>query len=208
MGKPENIELLQALAVTAEVMGAEFSDGAAMAIASDLSQYPLPSVLLALRRVRLECKGRMSLADIISRIDDGRPGPDEAWAMIPVDERGSCVWTMEMAQAWGIAYPLIVDGDRIGARMAFRDAYTRIVAASRAHLRKVQWMPSLGRDHRGREAALAEAVEKGRLTHEHAQSLLPSNANNVLSLPAPDAVPMPDHVRQKLEDFRRRKVAL
>jgi hypothetical protein len=208
MGKPENIELLQALAVTAEVMGAEFSEGAAIAIASDLSQYPLPAVLLALRRVRLECKGRMSLADIISRIDDGRPGADEAWAMIPVDERGSCVWTMEMAEAWGIAYPLIVEGDRIGARMAFRDAYTRIVADSRAHLRKVQWMPSLGRDQRGREEALAEAVEKGRLSQTHAQSLLPSGADNVRLLPAPDAVPMPEHVRKKLADFRSKKVAI
>lgn len=114
-------------------------------------------------------------ASIIALIDamrpDGRPGADEAWAMIPMDEAGSVVWTQEMAEAYGIACHLL--DDRIAARMAFKEAYIRIVDANKRNGIQPTWSPSLGHDKAGRDAALAEAVRLGRLSADHAIGLLP-----------------------------------
>lgn len=165
--------LLQAIAVTAELTGTELSKSAARVMAEDLAQYPEPQVLGALTKCRRELRGRMTIADVISRIDDGRPGPEEAWAMIPHDESGSVVWTNEMAEAFGIAYRQIECGDTIQARMAFIEAYKARCQQSRDSRIPVKWVPSLGHDKAGREAVLLEAAEKGRLSLTHAQSLLP-----------------------------------
>ncbi len=43
--------------------------------------------------------------------NDGRPGPEEAWALVPKDEETSVVMTEEMAAAAGAARPLIEGGD-------------------------------------------------------------------------------------------------
>lgn len=200
MGKPERIELLQALAVTAELTGTQLSDGAARVMAEDLSAYPVQQVLGALTRCRRELKGRLTVAAVIERLDDGRPGPDEAWAMIPHDQAASVVWTTEMAEAFGIAHGLIAHGDMIAARMAFREAYARIVTAARAERRQVQWCPSLGHDPRGRQSVVDEAVRKGRLTAEHGARLLPSpdRPSNVVLLESKQS-PVPEYVREQVK---------
>lgn len=168
----DRVALLEAIAVTAELTGAELSEPAARMMATDLAQYPLEAVLSALTRCRRELKTRLTLAAVLERIDDGRPDGDEAWAMIPQDEAGSCVWTAEMAAAWGVAAPLI-ETDRVGARMAFKDAYTRLVNQARADRTLVHWVPSLGHDVSGRERVIEEAVRLGRIGAAHAQKLLP-----------------------------------
>lgn len=169
-------ELLQAIAVTAELTGTQLSESAARVMCADLSGYPEAQVMGALVRCRKELKGRMTVADVISRLDDGRPGPEEAWAMLPRDESASVVWTDEMAQAFGVAVPLLED-DPIQARMAFLEAYRGKVQAARDAGWPVKWTPSLGHDSRGREAVILEAVQKGRLSAPHAQKLLPHNAS-------------------------------
>ena len=94
--------------------------------------------------------------------------------MIPQDEAGSTVWTDEMAAACGVARHLLAEGDRIGARMAFKEAYSRLVAQARDDGKPVRWSPSLGHDPGGREAVLQEAVRLGRLSIAHAAvELLP-----------------------------------
>lgn len=170
---PASETLLKAIAVTAELTGTELSKNAARVMAEDLTQYPEAQVLAALTKCRRELRGRMSIADVVSRIDDGRPGPEVAWAMIPHDESGSVVWTDEMAGAFGIANRLIESGDTIQARMAFIEAYKRLCQESRDKRVPVKWGPSLGHDPAGRESVLLEAAEKGRLSVTHAQSLLP-----------------------------------
>jgi hypothetical protein len=167
-------ELLKAIAVTAELTGTEISADAARMFAEDLSQFPEEQVLKALSRCRRELKTRMSLADVLSRIDDGRPGAEEAWSMIPKDESGSVVWTDEMAQAYGVAYRLM--DDHVQARMAFIETYRDRCAKARDASIPVKWMPSLGHDPMGRESVLMEAVEKGRLTAQHVAGLLPYRA--------------------------------
>lgn len=169
--------LLEAIAVTAELCGKVFSPGAARQFAADLSPYPESQVFGALERCRREVKGILSLADVISRLDDGRPGADEAWAMMPRDESQSVVWTDEMAVAWGIARPLIEAGEPVAARVAFRDCYNRVVTLARCERRPAQWRLSPGSDPNGRTQAIADALEKGRLSKRHAMELLPVVSN-------------------------------
>lgn len=119
---------------------------------------------------------------IVSAIEanepDGRVGAEEAWATYPHDEALSSVITNEMADAMQIAQPLLNDGDKIGARMAFKEAYNRIVAQNKLNGITPKWFASLGHSKEGREIALKDAVAKGRLTQDHATSLLPSPIPN------------------------------
>ena len=172
--------LLEAVAVTAELCGRTFSEGAARVFVADLSGFPEHAVIKALAKCRREVRGVMTVQDVVSRIDDGRPGPEEAWALMPFDESQSVVWSDEMARAFGVAGPLLAQGYKIAARMAFKEAYSRMVAEARDAGRKVSWTPSLGHDERGRAAALQVAAEAGRIGHDHAAALAPE-------LPAPSA---------------------
>lgn len=171
--------LLQAIAVTAELTGTEMSEPAAAVLADDLSRFPEAQVLGALTRCRRELKGRLTIADVVDRLDDGRPGAEEAWAMIPHDEEGSVVWSAEMQRAFGVANPLLIEGDTIAARMAFLEAYRGQVRLARDRAEPVCWQPSLGRDRWGREAALRDAIDKGRMLPAHALALLPEMAESV-----------------------------
>ncbi|WP_129112125.1 hypothetical protein [Burkholderia pseudomallei] len=170
--------VLEAIAVTAELCGKVFSPAAARQFAADLSPYPETQVLGALARCRREVKGILTLADVIARLDDGRPSADEAWAMMPRDETQSVVWTDEMAVAWGLASPLLSAGDQIAARVAFRDCYNRVVTLARCERREAQWRLSPGRDAAGRAQAIQDAIAKGRLSQRQGAQLLPAVAND------------------------------
>lgn len=116
-------------------------------------------------------------ADVLAQIQraeasDGRPGADEAWAMMPRSEAETVVWTEEMAEAMNAARPLLAEGDQVAARMAFREAYNRLVSAARLAHRAVQWVPSLGYDASGRVHVLVAAVQANRLSLGHVQQLL------------------------------------
>lgn len=165
--------ILQAVAVTAELCGRTFSPEAAAVFVSDLDGFSEPALLAALKRCRREVRGALTVQDVISRIDDARPGPDEAWAMVPKDEATTVVWTDEMREAFGVASMLLQD-DAIGARMAFRETYNRLVSDARANGLPTKWSASLGHDSRARDAVLLEAVTKGRLSLGHAKEVAPS----------------------------------
>lgn len=168
-------KLLENLAATAELMGQQISPTALAIMAKDLSVYPQSVVIEALGMLRRESKFKMTLAAVIEKVEqlqpDGRPGADEAWAMIPKNEQTSAVMTEEMAEAMGIAQPLLNDGDKIAARMAFKEAYARIVGANKTAGIKPKWFPSLGADKTGRDLVIAEAVRLGRLDVNHAIGL-------------------------------------
>lgn len=143
-----------------------------------LGCYEFADVEQAFGQYLKSAEGRFSPkpASIISIIDamrpDGRPGADEAWAMIPMSEYASAVMTQEMAEALHIAQPLLDAGDKIAARMSFREAYNRIVDANKRNGVKPSWFPSLGQDKEGRDSVLAEAVRLGRIGAEHAIGLV------------------------------------
>lgn len=131
-------------------------------------------------------------ADILAQIesaaaDDGRPGVEEAWAMAfrATDEAATIVWTDEMSEAFGVARPLLLAGDEVAARMAFKESYQRLVDEARAERVQVKWSATLGHDTTGRNAALLPHVQAGRIDG----ALLieaPKGLDDVLALPAPD----------------------
>lgn len=168
------VDLIQALAATAELCGTNLSEAAAKMLLSDLSDYDERAVLVALSKCRRELKGRLTLAEIVSRIDDGRPGAEEAWAVLPFDESTSVVWTEEMSKAFWIAHPLIEEGEKVSARMAFKEAYVRLVAEAREQRVPAAWTVSLGHDKDGRKPVLLAAVERGRLNRTQARRLIPN----------------------------------
>lgn len=164
-------DLVKAVMVTAELYGHAFTSETAKVFMADLSAYPPPAVIAALARCRKEVPRFPTISQVIERIDDGRPGPEEAWAMIPFDEGSSVVWCAEMAEAHGIARKLLPD--KIAARLAFKEAYTKLLAEARAKGVPAKWTPSLGVDKTGQAAAIEEAFRKGRITADQAQALLP-----------------------------------
>jgi hypothetical protein len=123
-------------------------------------------------------------ANIVEAIEknepDGRLGAEEAWAVYPHDEASSAVITNEMAEAMQSAQELLSYGDRIGARMAFKEAYNRIVERNKLNGISPRWFASLGHSKEGREMALKDAVIKGRISQDHATSLLPSQIPNTV----------------------------
>lgn len=165
--------LIKAIAVTSELCGRTFSEAAAAVFMSDLAAYPEHQVMKALTRCRKEVRGILTLQDVVSRIEDGRPGVEEAWAMLPYSEDTSAVWTTEMSQAFGVAVRLIDAGAMVEARMAFKETYLRLVTQARDAGIPVEWHVTLGHDVRGRESVLIAAVDAGRLSYEHAKQFIP-----------------------------------
>jgi hypothetical protein len=110
---------------------------------------------------------------------DGRPDENEAWAKsLPSrDQSESVVWTSEMSEAFEICRPVLDSGDEIGARMAFKDAYTRLVAASRAAGSPVMWYVSEGWDKRRKAAVIGSATRAGLLPAPPAHLMLESNSD-------------------------------
>ena len=175
--------LIEAVAATSELCGKVYTQAAVMLFLQDLDGFDEPAVLAALTRCRKELDGKpFNIAAVISRIDDGRPGIEAAWAMLPHDEETSTVWTDEMAQAWGIAEPLLQDGDRVAARMAFKEAYAKLVVDARDRKERPNWSISFGHDKSGRQTALLDAVRHNRLTLDHALSLSAPDAKEGLLL--------------------------
>jgi hypothetical protein len=165
--------LVESILLTSEICGQLLSPAAARILAGDLADFDEGAILGALARCRIEVHGRLKVTDIIVRIADGRPETEEAWHMLPMDEMTSTVWTEEMAQAWGLASPLLEAGDVAAARATFGEGYVKAVQQARIRREPLRWMPSLGSDVRGREAVVLDAVRKGRLTMTQASALLP-----------------------------------
>lgn len=91
---------------------------------------------------------------------------DEAWAIVidSMDEYSTVVMTKEIAEARGIAYDVYANGDKIGARMAFKDAYNRIIATATPPT----WFVSRGFDKSRVQSAVQKAIQLGRLTEQDA----------------------------------------
>ena len=165
-------DLIKAVLVTVELMGGEISEDAARVFCDDLSEYPEEQVLPALARCRKECRGRLMLVDVVNRLEDGHPGPEEAWALCPKGEDDTIVWTNEIAAAHGVARHL--EGDKVAARMAFKEAYTRQLTDARANRVQAKWIVSLGHNKEERTAPLLEAFNKNRLSHDYVKRMLPN----------------------------------
>lgn len=190
MIETEHAEFMRLLAATMAAYGKPLPEAAmSRAWLVELAPYPLRVVAAAMRVYRDE-NGEFAPvpAGIAMRCKllDGRPGAEEAWAISlgSRDESDTVVWTAECAEAFACASPILALGDEVGARMAFREAYLRLVAQARAEGRPVNWSASLGWDQGRRVAVLGRAATAGLLPAPAAQALLPAPAD---STPADDA---------------------
>ena len=172
------------LAEVSATYGRPSSEGQVSMFFGVLSDYSFSEVRCAmLEHMRDPDKGRfMPLpADLIARmsgglVNDGRPGDEEAWAISrkAMDELDTVVWTEEMRQAFGICRPVLEAGDEIGARMAFKQSYARMVSEARARRELAVWSCSLGDDKERRMIAIERAVKEGKISQFSAAGLLPA----------------------------------
>ena len=175
----EKEQVLRTLVATAEVMGGEMKPTTALVMAQDLDEYPFHEVMTALNRVRKEATGKLTLKAIIDMLSPGRDwlSANEAWslALPAADERNTVVWTREARDAFNIALPLLEEGDKIGARMAFIAAYERSVSIAKAAGGAPNVEVSEGWDKQLRAVAVDQAVNRGLLP--------PTRKEEALALP-------------------------
>lgn len=170
-----------------------------------VSRYPMHLVEKAIQAHLIDpdagkFKTMIQPAHIVAQIEgaaaqDGRPEADEAWsiAMQADDEAVTVVWTDEIAAALTVARPVLARGDEVGARMAFKAAYGRMVSKARAEFRPVRWVASLGHDLAQREVVLQHAVDLGQLPAPHVAGLLPPPA---AELGIPDDAVAAENIRK------------
>jgi hypothetical protein len=89
------------------------------------------------------------------------------------DERETAVLSDEMRIGWIACQPILDLGDEVGARLAFRESYTREVEKARKMAVAPRWTPTIGNDPTLRQTRLREAVEARRIGLDAVRSLLP-----------------------------------
>lgn len=176
LSSDELSQLAGAIVATAETLGQTISAAAATMMADDLAEYPPAAIRVALQACRRELTGKLTLAAILQRIHavDGRPEPNEAWAIAleSFDEANTVLMTEEIQRAAAAALPIYEAKDKVGARMAFIEAYAKLVASARTSASPMIWNLSLGHDQQGRAAAIRDAERIGRLPAPEAARLL------------------------------------
>lgn len=145
-------------------------------------------------------------ADIIRTIQEATQGSqpqwitaNEAWALaLPaIDEKSTVVWTPEIAKAFEVARPILEDGDKIGARMAFIPAYDRIINQAKLENRTPSYEVSAGWCPHNRDLAIQNAVTVG---------LLPPPKNDPVMLAPPDETPAQRKAREAEEKANRERL--
>lgn len=203
----EKTEFAAVLSAALEVFGKAITPNAIAVWWEALKRFDVADVRRGLSVAIASSRFAPTPADVIAAIsdNDGRPGADEAWAMAPKSESETATWTDEIREAWGIASDLYDPRNETPARMAFRDAYNRLVGEARRAGTPARWSVTLGQDVAGRELAITAAVQAGRLTHQQAVAMLPAPADvgPIVSAIAGNAVPRLQDLR--LED---RQIAL
>lgn len=149
-------------------------------------------------------------AHIVAQIErakknDGRPGAEEAWAtaFASQPEEETTVWTNETLRAWFDAgRPLVMAGDKVGARMAFKENYLRLVDEARAARKPVQWLVSKGFDPERARIAISRAVEAGLIPESELLQLPLHNTPLLLGRDGVDPVGITPARREKLRELR------
>ena len=178
-------DIVKAISVTAELTGASLSGPAVAMMAKDLTAlHSEEAILRALTRCRKELSRPLTAGAVFERLseDDGRPSGDEAWAIAlqSSDEAETVVWNVEIQKAMAAARPILDAGDKIGARMAFREAYERVVRNNREAGIVPVWEASLGWDKERRALAIESAHSLGLLSAPQVAALLPAPSGGVI----------------------------
>lgn len=201
------------LTVLAEAFGERLTEERQEIYCAGLADIPQDRLDVSFRRARYELKWFPKLAElrelaglVSGTPDDGRPGPEEAWGRMPKGPRmedESVVWCEEERAAYDACRGLLMAGDLIGARMAFKERYEKDLAGSRAEGRPVHWTMSAGYDMENRLVALATAVQGKRLSLEAALNFVPGERQDEFAqmLPPKEAKGLLTGNTQKLPDL-------
>ena len=152
-------------------------------------------------------------AAIVAQMADaaGAIGADEAWSLVigAMDEDATVVLTDLMLEALAVSQARTQwQYDKVGARMAFKSAYDRLVGEARIQGRKPIWQVSAGWDAERRADAVRLAMEGGRLTHDQARGYLPppdttAEGQAIAGLITGKVVELPDEAtRERLAALR------
>lgn len=168
MNQNDYTTFAEAWANAHEIMpgGKVLSINAMQLVIDTLKDYPLQHLLGAIRKHVQTGRFAPTPADIIEIIaahtGSKHIGAEEAWgiALESFDEFSTVVWTKEIAEARAISADIYHCGDKVGARMAFKEAYNRIIATTS---NRAEWTVSAGFDPERRETAVRQAVAMGRL---------------------------------------------
>lgn len=145
--------------------GKTFSQRTMTIVFDALEDYPLETVFQAIKLHTKQGKFAPSPTDIVEIITERTGarhiGCEEAWAIAleSFDEYSTIVWTQPIAEARAIASGLYLDGDKVAARMAFKDAYNRIIKIAP----EPSWTVTEGFDLARRADAVKQAVLLNRL---------------------------------------------
>ena len=160
-------EFVEMWALTHEIMagGKVFSKPAMDMIFETLSEHPISHISKALEIHRKTGRFAPTPSDIISIINT-RTKPqhisaDEAWAkcVYAFDEKETVVLTSVMLEAVAAASSVWDERNHTAARMAFRQAYERLVSTNPP----IEYRASFGYDRGRRLSAVNAAVEQGLL---------------------------------------------
>jgi hypothetical protein len=151
-----------------------------------LRHFPVGTVKASAARHLKTSHFKPHLADIVrgceAQIEGQWLGADEAWSLMPKSESDSAMLTDEIAQAMAAASTLLEDGDKVAARMAFKDAYNRLVEKAKVEGRAPRYFPSFGGDPLGRVTMLGNAVQKGQITLDAATAALPEYGPDIVRM--------------------------
>jgi hypothetical protein len=166
-------EFQKAMASVGIAFDKEITKGHLKVYFEALSEYSIDQVKRALSACLKSCRFFPRPVDIIDAIAEAeRPvnaiDANEAWslALQAQDETKTVVWTELIARCWGIALPILEAGDKVGARMAFIEAYKKGDDNGK-------WIASLGTDLNDRALTIQDAIDR-KLLPQSQEFLLPA----------------------------------
>jgi hypothetical protein len=143
------------------VNGKVLSDSAMYAAFNSLADFDIGDISQALTKHTRSNKFAPTPACIRGILSAGSNhiGADEAWALAlkSMDENETVIWTQQIADARAIALNVWNEGDKVAARMTFKDAYTRSIE----NAPPPKWIICIGHDRDLKVAEVKKAVELG-----------------------------------------------
>lgn len=185
MKEEDSVKFLEFLQGCALVYGKDISVIQAKIFFNALAEYSFSDVEKSFNMHIKKSKFFPTPADIIENIPKNmfltHIGADEAWqrALTAMDEATTVILNEEILKAREIAMDIYYSGDKVGARMAFKDAYNRVILENP----KPNWFVSLGHDKDPRFDEVAKAVESGLIGYQQGLSMLPDKLRDELPKP-------------------------
>ncbi len=182
MDQEQKNQVIEMLAIQYEMNEQTVSERVITYMVKQLKPYGFDRVMKALDKVGKESSFKINLAEIIKRIDDGRPSVQIAWAQCPKNEIDSAVLTEEQNNALCSVSHLLFIGDPIPARTAFIEKYNELIEIARANATPVKYVLGRGTDNQGRIDAVKAAVEDGRILKSQACFMLQHTIDDEIML--------------------------